>query len=580
LLVRLATSLAAEVELRKGSRKADARKIIDVLALGAADGDQIEIETRGEDAESALTAIVELVSRGFSADLVPETGSAVVEGVAVGRAVVMMGETETAAAPRSVDEEIARARASISRADEELEQLIATLPMNEAALFEPERAIVQDAGARIEAEIAGGNSAEAAVAAVLGGGASDLFADARARLLDALAGSNNVALGRVRDSASGDLVLVTDRLTPSLVASLPTSVRGIIAVHHDGGSGMHSSHAAILARGRGVPLAIVPLHVASSLADGEEVMVDTTASPARVWGGPSPQLVEEGRGRQQAIERAREDDGRTVAELASRLAVEFWVNVGALQERVPASARGVGLLRTELLFATRSRAPSEDEQYASLVAIARSAGGKVVTVRLFDAGGDKPLAWLSPRVDERGMAVLFANADVLDTQLRAIARASESAAMRVLLPMCRSASDVQSVRTRLSSLKIGAMIETPEAAQDAANIAQAADFVCIGTNDLAAVMLGAGRTSAASALHPCVLAVVKGVICAAHVHGRRVTVCGEVAAHPRGSRVLIGLGVDALSVATTRFADVVRTLSTATSEECSAAAEASLSEAR
>src|SRR4029077_20424614 len=112
-------------------------------------------------------------------------------------------------------------------------------------------------------------------------------------------------------------------------------------------------------------------------------------SPARLWVGPSAQLVEDGRARQQAIEVAREDEDR---DLVSRLAVELWVNVDTLREHVPSSARGVGLLRTELLFAARARAPSEDEQYASLVAISHRARGKAVTARLFDAGGDKAVA--------------------------------------------------------------------------------------------------------------------------------------------------------------------------------------------
>src|SRR4029077_15422332 len=128
------------------------------------------------------------------------------------------------------------------------------------------------------------------------------------------------------------------------------------------------------------------------------------------------------------------------------------------------------------------------------------------------------------------------------------------------------------------SLAIGAMIETPEAAQDAVAITKAADFVCIGTNDLASLTLGAGRAGAASGLHPRVLAIVEEVVEAAHVHGRHVTVCGEIAADPRGARVLIGLGVDALSVATTRFADVARRLWGATRDECRAEAEAALSE--
>jgi phosphoenolpyruvate-protein kinase (PTS system EI component) len=123
------------------------------------------------------------------------------------------------------------------------------------------------------------------------------------------------------------------------------------------------------------------------------------------------------------------------------------------------------------------------------------------------------------------------------------------------------------------------MIETLQAAADAADISDAADFVSIGTNDLAAVVLGGDRADASRALHPEVLRVVDSIVRAAHAGGRRVTVCGEVAADPRGARLLVGLGVDGLSVATQRFAGVARVLSATTLEECRSAARAALSEA-
>jgi multiphosphoryl transfer protein len=579
LLVRLAMRQAAEIELRKGAARADARKILDVLALGAVKGEEIAIEAHGDDADGAVRAVVELIEGGFSADLVPEVGSAAVEGIAIGRAIVAMAEPEIPSGSRGMTEEMTRARNGVARVEDELAQLIAALPESEAALFEPERAIVRDAASRIEAEIANGTSAEQAVVAVLGSTATDLIADARARLLDTLAGTDSAALGKVRSASGGDLVLVTDRLTPSLVASLPARVRGIVAARDDAGDGaMRTSHAAILARSRGVPLAIVAPHVGFTITDGDEVVVDTTTARARVWIAPDTPLVAEARARQRAIDRAREDDARVGSEFTSRLGVELWVNVGTLHERLPRSAHGVGLLRTELLFAARSAVPTEDEQHAVLVAIARGAHGKVVTARLFDAGGDKPLAWLPSRADQRGIALLFAHPSVLAAQVRALVRAAGSSAIRALLPMCRSAADVRSARALAPSLEWGAMIETPEAARDAAAIAGAADFVCIGTNDLAPLVLGARRADGAHALHPRVLAAVADVVHAAHAHRRRVTVCGEVAADPRGARVLIGLGVDALSVAPARFADVARTLSATTLDECRAAAEAALSE--
>jgi phosphoenolpyruvate-protein kinase (PTS system EI component) len=131
---------------------------------------------------------------------------------------------------------------------------------------------------------------------------------------------------------------------------------------------------------------------------------------------------------------------------------------------------------------------------------------------------------------------------------------------------------VEAVRSFGHRVQVGAMIETPEAAADAAAIASAADFVCIGTNDLASLVLGAERTDASQALHPHVLALIARIIELVHECRKKVTVCGEVAADPRGARVLVGLGVDALSVAPPRVAGVVRALDGATIDDCRAAA--------
>jgi phosphoenolpyruvate-protein kinase (PTS system EI component) len=146
------------------------------------------------------------------------------------------------------------------------------------------------------------------------------------------------------------------------------------------------------------------------------------------------------------------------------------------------------------------------------------------------------------------------------------------AEVRLLIPFVRDAADVELVRALAPpSLAVGAMIESPGAVEAASAIARAADFVCIGTNDLTALVRGEDRAVAADApLDPHVLALVAEVVEAAHRAGRAVTVCGEMAGDPRGATILVGLGVDAISVAPSRLADVRAVLaaaSTASSEE-------------
>ncbi|HEY2511601.1 MAG TPA: putative PEP-binding protein [Polyangiaceae bacterium] len=417
-------------------------------------------------------------------------------------------------------------------------------------------------------------------------GATDLILDARTRLLEALAREGEGGTDALARAAEfGDeVVLVVESLTPSLVARLPPRVRGIVAVDEEPEAGRaRTSHAAILARGRDIPLALVPSHVALAIDEGEPLVLDTTVSPARVWVSPSESLIGDARARQAqhrsgggADERVAADAAATVAE---RHAVKLLVNVGSLHDRVPAGAEGVGLLRTELLFAGRTTAPTEGDQVAALLAVARAARGKMVTARLWDAGADKPLPWLPASSPEsRGVALLFEHPAVLRTQLAAFARAAERAPVRALIPMTRGPADVTAVRAGLPGhrVPVGAMIETPEAARDASAIAEVADFVCIGTNDLSALTLGASRADAAQALDLRVLRLLARVIESVHACGKEVTVCGEVAGDPLGAAILVGLGVDGLSVAPPRFPSTSRTLAEATVDQCEAAARRAL----
>jgi phosphoenolpyruvate-protein kinase (PTS system EI component) len=319
--------------------------------------------------------------------------------------------------------------------------------------------------------------------------------------------------------------------------------------------------------------------VAMAIAHGEHGVIDTTESPARVWVAPSEGRVHEARTRLAELARTRQEGEAHVVALAAALGVELHVNIGSLQERVPRGALGVGLLRTELVFAGRHRAPGEPEQVAAMLAVARAARGGVVTARLFDAGGDKPLPWLSvpPAAgDVRGIALLLLHPEVLEAQLRAMVRASAHAAVRALVPMTRSADDIEAVRRRADGLAVGAMIETPEAVRDIDAIAAAADFVCIGTNDLAAFILGGSRAGADRALDPRVLVQIAAIVRGAHARGRKVTVCGEVAADPRGACLLVGMGVDALSVAAGRLGEVALALRDASKKDCERDARAAL----
>jgi phosphoenolpyruvate-protein kinase (PTS system EI component) len=234
-----------------------------------------------------------------------------------------------------------------------------------------------------------------------------------------------------------------------------------------------------------------------------------------------------------------------------------------------------------MLHAGRARAPSLDDQLAILALLADKVRAGPMVVRVFDGGGDKPIPWLpapAGAVDARGIELLLLHPDVLKTQVTAIARARATLDVRLLIPLVRDASDVERVRSLApAALPIGAMIETPDASRAARAIAEAADFVCIGTNDLTALVRGEDRAKAAAApLDPRVLQIVADVVGAAHGAGRTVTVCGEMAGEPEGALVLAGLGVDAVSVAPSRLSAVHSELAAATPASCSEAARAAM----
>jgi multiphosphoryl transfer protein len=500
-----------------------------------------------------------------------KTGLSAVEGVAIGHAVVWASDPASPREAGTVAEEHARLLRSIARAKSGIEELVRLLPRAEAELFEPELAILDELGPALLARVDAGEGPEDAVNDVLSVGLTDLLADARARLLDGLARDHR-SVESLLDGRDGERVLVTEMLTPSVVASLPSRVIGIVAVAEDDAqrTGL-ASHAVILARSRDIPVVFVRADVARAIRDDDVVVFDTTVAPASLFVSPTDAVARDAHARRDAWVRSRLEDETKVTEPLTHLGVEIRVNIGSLHEYVPMSAQGIGLVRTELVFSNHERTPSEAEQYGALRAIARRAGDWPVVARLFDAGADKDLPWLRapPGSGARGIALLTMYPDLLDAQLRALQRVAARADVRVLLPFVSDASEVEGIRERSGGrLPVGAMIETPEAVTRAEAIAAASDFVCVGTNDLFAIVTGQGRVDTALSPDRRVLRMVDHVVAVSHARGRQVCVCGELAGDPHGARVLVGLGVDALSVATGRFTKTKLSLRDVSVDDC------------
>ncbi|MGW4122766.1 phosphoenolpyruvate--protein phosphotransferase [Nocardia sp. NPDC004711] len=388
----------------------------------------------------------------------------------------------------------------------------------------------------------------------------------------------------IPDSAT-PFVLAAQDLAPADTATLdPERVIGLLTV-----AGGPTSHTAILAKALGIP-AVVAAPDAAGIADDTEVVLDGTAGVVEVE--PPAARREEVlalRARQAA---APTGPGRT----ADGHAVPLLANVGSVADArlaVELGAEGVGLFRTEFLFLDRKSAPTVAEQTDQYAEIFRVMGDRPVTVRTLDAGSDKPLPFLdlpdeeNPALGVRGLRLSSVDEGALLDQLTAIDTAARQAGtpVQVMAPMVATAEEAGYFAGRARDAGIGTcgiMIEIPAAALCSEQLGAEVDFFSIGTNDLSQYLFGADRmASSLAALHnpwqPALAATVATTVTGARKHGVKVGVCGESASNPEFACVLVGLGVETLSMAPRSIAGVRAQLGEVTLEQCRAAAAAVLS---
>ncbi len=409
--------------------------------------------------------------------------------------------------------------------------------------------------------------------------------DVGRRVADLLGGSRRSDLWH---TDGGPAIIVAEDLDPSAVATLrPELVAGIAL-----GGGAPTGHAAIVARGLGIPLVLGLGGATADLAMSALGLVD---------GGLGRLIVEPDDADIASATVA--DTPSTVPADSGDVRITVSANVGSVLEATAASragAAGIGLVRTELLFLGRQSPPSVAEQRATYARICDAFPNQPVVFRTLDVGGDKPAAWqegrteANPALGLRGVRLGLDRPALLDDQLTALLEAATGRELRIMLPMVATVDEVVAVRVRLDALvgamvargvvppavQLGVMIEVPSAALIADGLAGVADFFSIGTNDLVQYTLAADRTNPAvadlaTALQPAVLRLIDGVVRAARPRGLHVAVCGESAADPDVMPLLVGLGVDELSVAPSSVAAVLartRTLDAASCRDLAAEA--------
>ena len=382
-------------------------------------------------------------------------------------------------------------------------------------------------------------------------------------------------------------VLVAEDLSPADTSTLDLT-KTLAIVTSQGGP---TSHTAILARARGI-VSVVSAAEAADLKDGEQVIVN--AAKGEVVTEPTDEEIKQAEAAKEHAAKAKELRGQAGGTKDGHL-VPLLANLGKPADAKTAleyGAEGVGLFRSEFLFIGNSEPPSVEEQTKAYTELLSQFPGKKVVIRMLDAGADKPLPFLTPEDEPnpalglRGLRTLREHKEVLEGQLKALAAADAqtNADLWVMAPMVADEYEADyfvKLGKSFGLKRVGAMAEVPSIALMADKVAEVADFVSIGTNDLTQYTMAADRTLGSvagyqTAWHPAVLRAIKLICDAGNAKGMPVGVCGEAAADPDLAVVLTGLGVNSLSMTPVALDDVRAQLAEVTFEEAQAKAKAAL----
>jgi phosphoenolpyruvate-protein phosphotransferase len=638
VLANLAQKYESDIRLKRGDDNANAKSVMAIMGLEVLTGHKVQIIARGPDAAQAAEELAEALREGLgvvgavpvsAAEASPAPaaarpvrrsedpnvliGVAASPGLGVGKVLrVIHEDIEVKEDSADGHKERRLLNEALDHAMVQLETLETRLRQDadadKAAIFAAHREILRDPDLLDIASSA------------IDKGKSAAFAWRRAytTYADRLAGSKNELLAqratdvrdvgqRVLEEVTGQrrekaeipegTILVAEDLTPSDTASLDrTKVVGFCTV-----AGGASSHVAILARSLDIPAVAGIEPRALDIADGTLVILDGAKGTLRV--NVSEDDVARIRRHQERLAARRAEElahANEPAVTSDEHRVEVVANIGGLedaQEAMRKGAEGVGLLRSEFVFLGRTKAPTEDEQAEIYMAIAKAlAPGQPLVIRTLDVGGDKPLPYLpiapeeNPFLGERGIRIGLDRPEVLRTQVRAILRAADAGAkINVMFPMIATIEDFRQAKAifeeeredlGVASVPLGIMVEVPSVAVMAPQFAAEVDFFSVGTNDLTQYTLAMDRghprlAPQVDGLNPAVLGLIAQAVKAAHEAGRWVGICGGIASDPQAVPILIGLGVDELSVSIPAVPAVkaqVRSLSLAQCQDLAAQA--------
>lgn len=638
LLVAEAKKFSSLVHLYKGGDQANAKSLISIMGLEVNCGDRVNIVATGADAQAAVDALTPLMRSGLGErcpafsppmaqtaettvkaedDAAPLSndpaiilGVSASPGLAIGKVFQLKREDihvqELAKNARVERNQFDRA---LKQAHEQLSELqLRVEDDDEAAIFAAHQELLVDPELIENAKslIADGKSAAFAWKSSYSAQAS-VLAKLKNTLLAARANDLRDVGRRVLQLILGletheqempeKTILIAEDLTPSDTANLDTSkVLGFCTM-----TGGASSHVAILARSMGLPAIAGIESRARNIPNGTPVILDAVSAQLTI--NPSEREIEEIQQAQQALALRHASDlanAHLPATTTDGHSVEVVANIASASDATEGrkmGGEGVGLLRSEFLFMNRPYAPSEDEQVASYVEVAKQLEpSQPLVIRTLDVGGDKPLPYLpidpeeNPFLGLRGIRVSLHKTQLFRSQLRAILRAAEFGNIHIMFPMITTIEDLRSAKQMLeeervklgvAAIPVGIMVEVPATAIMAEQFAKEVDFFSIGTNDLTQYTLAIDRghpllAAQADGLNPGVLQLIASTVRGAHKYDKWVGVCGGIASDPMAVPILVGLGVDELSASVPSIPAIKAQVRSLTLSQCQDLAQQAL----
>jgi len=541
------------------------------------------------------------------------TGIAGAPGVALGQAMVVYPAADLSAVPdrriEDVEAEVEAFQEALSLAKADIRgmhaRLSSILSNEDQALFEAYLQMLGSASIvdQVIDKIRAGSWASGALRDTVNAhvlmfeGMDDPYMQERAEDIKDLGRRLLKCLQKDRDTPPpypDQMVLVGEEITATMLAEIPVEkLVGVVSAR-----GSSSSHVAILARALGVPAVVGVTDLPAARLDGRELIADGYSG--RIYIEPSATI------RSEYVRLGKEEDELTAglaelrdlpAETTDGFRIPLYANSGLLSDISPSlrcGAEGIGLYRTEFPFMIRDRFPSEDEQCRIYQQIAETYLPRPVVLRTLDVGGDKSLPYFpiqedNPFLGWRGIRITLDHPELFMVQVRAMLKAQIGLGnIQILLPMVSSIYELDEARGLIDKAyaeivsdgfvitkpRIGVMIEVPSLVYQIDAVAKRVDFVSVGSNDLTQYLLAVDRNNASVAqlydsLSPAVVMAIKHVVEGAHQYQCPVSVCGEMAGNPAAAILLVGMGVDSLSMSASslgRIKRVIREISKAQAE--------------